>query len=138
MNKEKLILENQQAIMNMLFVMKIPESKNSAKMLMNQMIKTAKALNPKEVVPYEDSLDEDSDLCDKCGHGEKDHWNGYCEHCDLEKAQVCNCNGFVKSSSNENHSPMKSGGDGVANSHSTTSNVPSPSGDANSSKGEEK
>lgn len=57
MNSEKLMLKNQQVIMNILLTMKTSHSEESTKLLLVQILETAKALNPKEDVPYEDSLE---------------------------------------------------------------------------------
>jgi len=77
MNNEKLILENQQAIMNILLTMRTPHSEKSTVLLLSQILETAKALNPKEDVPYDKSLKL---KCYRCGKERKGK-GAFCNEC---------------------------------------------------------
>ncbi len=90
MNNDKLILENQQAMMeSILYPFKIDSLKT-------QLKKTEEALNPKEDVPYEDSLE----VCE-CGHEDFQHEDGKYECKLVGYKPKCECKKFVKSSINE-------------------------------------
>lgn len=87
MNKEiKQILKNQREILSYILT-QYPRESLFAEDVRVLIIETRDLVNPKEVVPYEDSLD----VCDNCEKLEKDHPFISSQGCDE----------FVKSSKGE-------------------------------------
>jgi len=96
MNNEKQILKNQFTMLNALLDMPDLGGGNHDSISM-RMDETDELLNPKEVVPYEDSLD----VCANCGkslydHAEHDLCNPLAKVGDKDYSKI-----FVKSSSEE-------------------------------------